>query len=905
MRTATWMLATALAVTLLCAPPAGAQQATADLSDREATKLAESLSAMGMTELLEALIERNPSLRDTPAGLALQAEARLAEARRVSAEQQDDDALRRRRELLVEAAELFARAADATAGATSDEATIDHFRYRLKRIETLGIHLPRSAMVRLMFLRGGPADREQALEQTELPAQLIESYLLDMEDTLQQWRQDLVKLATVMPELQAVRRAAQYRAGWVRFYRGAVLSRDDERSRRQRERLLGDAVEAVREFATGDADSGVKYPSLLLSGMAARELDRHRQAAELLSAADDRAAAPAVRMQAEFEKARNAVEGATDPETGLSAINTFRGELSELLGTDAAAQVDLHATMLREHLFRTLAAAARAGDDAEKVRDYAARAEDALLAFLEDHPDSSVQKAFLEIVARKHAGDEAAGGPIVLLARAEQAPPEQAEELLTRLLSQEAEAAERIRPLALWQMGLLESRRGRAREAGEYFLQLAQGHADHRLALPAAQNAAATYNRIVAALNQAGESVGTELRRKLIEILRVVTEGWPDEPEAARWNFDLGWQLQQLAPSTEEPLQTMQRAVAAYQRVPDGLEESMEAAFLALQLRVEMLETADRPADERQRRAEALVGDLADYARRAADKVASAGEQQADDLRRWGAEADFLAARVQYEVLNRRDEALAELRKLPDRWPGGEALRRAAEFEIRKLVETGRTQEAIDRVEAFRQAYPREARELVHLVAWQVRRRLREMETRTDASQQRQELRQVFLRFASDLYTRTEELPPQERYPYIQMHAQALLANGRPQQAMELFRRCRELDDRRRQENPDLAVDAANIRGLARAQHALGNHADAAELYADLVRGMEASDELYWPTELEYCRCLLEAHRDNPPALRRLLIRIRQLRGEQRRMGGLAGRFEEVEEQAERALGSV
>ncbi|MFP3937205.1 MAG: tetratricopeptide repeat protein [Phycisphaerae bacterium] len=881
---------------VLLAAPASAQQRARELDDREVVKLAETLSSAGMAELLEELIDSREDLRGKPAGWALEGELRIAEANRVG--YSDEEQQSRRGELLEEAAELFARAADATARATSDTGKLNHFRYRLKRIDVLGRKIPQPELVRLMYLRGGKPDRSRAYQQTEDSVDLMEDCLLDLEDTLQQWRSDLVKLATVMPELESIHRSALYQAAWVRFYRGMVLPADQGQ---RRQRLLGETIEDALRFVQSRRGNGRKGRAMLAAGMAARETGDYADAREFLEEADTRSASPALRMQAKFQKARTAVESADGPDAGEAAVETFRDELSDILGAGSELQIDLHATMLRDHLYRTLARSARQRDNTEQAEEYARKAQLALLGFLEEHGEGGVESAFLDLVVRRYAESEYEDSPLILLARAGQAPPREGQELLEQLISRQGEIADRLRRSAIWRLGLLHSRNQRYRQAAEEFLRLAEEYPDHELAIDAARNAAAAFSKLLSQVENSGERPTTELRREFVDILRFVTEKWPRRRQTARWNFELGWQLQQLAAKTDEPLDMLTKAAEAYEGVPQDVEESLEARFLALRLRVRVLRESDWSDHESRRRAEELVEELRDYAEVASAELDSSADRQ-DDLARWGVEADFDAAQLEYEVLDRKASALESIRKLPEKWPGGETLRAAAEFEVRKLVESGRTEEAIDRVDEFRRQYPEQAEDLMHLVAWQVRERLRELARQPDTSQQRSALQEAFLEFTSDLYERGEGQSDADRYPYMQMYAEALLANGDAERALGLFRRCRDIDEQRRSEDPDRAIDATNIRGLAAAHQALGNYEQAAKLYGELVSAMEPDDTMYWRTELEYCRSLLEARREDPESMRRLILRIRQIRAEDRQMGGFYARFDEIEADASNAM---
>ncbi len=885
---------------LLVAIVAGAALAVASAGaqvDRELGRLGESLSGMGMSELLEALIEQHPQHEDTPTGLALRAELLLAKAAQYDGAGEPED-MQRRRELLSEAGELFTEAAAATADATDDEdAVIEHYRFRVRKVEVLGIHRPQSHVARLMFLRGGPDDRQQVLEDTEEPVELVFETLMDLERQIQRWRQDLMKLATVMPDLEAMERAAMFRDAWICFYRGMAKPVEQER---QRETLLTDAIDSARNVIDNARVEGTRRQAMLIAGMASRELGRHDQAMQYLSAADDQSAAPGVRVQAKFNKTLSTVESASGAETGLTAIDNFVDEATDMMGAGAAVQMDVHAAILRDHLFRRLSSAAREAGDQEQADEYLTRSQEALLDFLDSYANLGVQQAFLEIIGQKYAEVEDAPGEVLMLARADQADEDEAADLLADLLEDEGGVAVRLRPLVLWRLGLMKAEAGQNREAADHFLELVENHEDHQLAPMAGRNAASSYSRVISGIRRAGGDVSLGMREEFIDVLRTITERWPDEPGIAEWNLDLGWQLQLIAEATDEPLEKMREAIAAYKRVPEDSEDALEAEFLTMALETELLLNEDIPETERRSEARDLAGKLSDYADKVAGILESEQPADAEDLRGWGAEADFLAIRLEFDVLDRGEEALARVRDMSERWPGDETLRRAAEFEIRQLVEMDRTDDAIDRVDQFREEYPEQAKEVVHLVAWQVRERLRELEAQAGTAQQRDQLAEVFVQFASDLYQRADDLSQEERYPFKQMYAEALVESGDAERALEFFERCREFDEQRRQQDPELSVDAANIRGLARAHQELGNYSESARLYSDLVDGLDPEDRLYWRTELEYARVLLELRGDNPAAMARLATRIRQLRSEDRLMGGLHADFDEVQSRAGR-----
>ncbi len=101
----------------------------------------------------------------------------------------------------------------------------------------------------------------------------------------------------------------------------------------------------------------------------------------------------------------------------------------------------------------------------------------------------------------------------------------------------------------------------------------------------------------------------------------------------------------------------------------------------------------------------------------------------------------------------------------------------------------------------------------------------------------------------------------------------------------------------------NLPVDAGNIQGQARAHRALKNHQEALEFYNQLVQGIDKSKhaKLYWSVQLERCDCLLEAFRADRKQMNRLAILVRQLRLEDRMMGGLGEKFKAIESEARKA----
>jgi hypothetical protein len=497
-------------------------------------------------------------------------------------------------------------------------------------------------------------------------------------------------------------------------------------------------------------------------------------------------------------------------------------------------------------------------------------------------------------------------------------------------------------------------------------------------------------------------------------------------------------------------------------------------------------------------------------------KTAPAKEQKelgdlATMLRDWAAEAEFGAAEIKYERLPAgktpaqrqaiEKEALADLRRIIEKWPGTSVLRNAYEFEIRKLIERGQTPEAIDKIGDFKKIYPEQAKGLIELVVTQIGEqiqriggRLQNARTTSEARQFQTELSKYqldYARFAEDLYGVVKDLPIDlagldrmlrdiealekkadfdgilkladqfaklpgehrvdvkeikaaavledvlaeakrpgvnqaellpnlagalinavqglrdavlERYARHQMYgdslvekgkaeearSEAMAAKGAFQTALAVFQKCYDIDEKRRDvqaewlekqyrprieavktgarsmdlvarmiaefkkelaavgEDPndsadvrtlrfaydflkkagspeeerqrlprvvgllvrgwekvlakrkaDLVVDHLNVIGLARAYWGLKQYGKAMEFFRKYTGGVPENSKVYWPAQLERCRCHLEGYSENPEAMKNLEIHINVLQMKDRSMGGLGREFESIKRKAQ------
>ncbi len=891
-------------------------------------------------------------------GLAdLEAPRRLAETKiRTALSPETPPA--QRNQLLTEATALLkaivARRAEAE---MPPEELLKHFRLRLRLIETIGILRSQEYAFRLLHLRGEEPDRPRLAELSAEARELIASLEGDMEQTLGDWSADLKKLVTVMPELEDIQMAVAYNKVWAELYAGISLHPPARRSQSLR-RAVAVAEAMIEECVYPDRlGAGVG----LALGIVHRELGEHQRAAEFLVPAACQAVSEAVRGEALFQLARNAVEEASSagPDTekftqAKLAIGTLPQAANQ--SADARLEADLDAALLEHALYTGVSPHA---PDTAAAEVLTVRAQEALLAFLDQHPGPAEQDMLLTALAGRRAAeadDIPTDRPFMLLAASSDGRPlgsadeASAEADLKRLIDSDEAIPLRLRPLALWRLGALLQRSGRLTEAGRAFLALAREHQGEAMAEAAALRAVRDLHQGLEQLSAADRPAPRAEREEFVDAVRRLQDDRPDNLELAEWSFSLGWHLEKLAaanPPGPHGRELLARAIAAYERQPASSPTHMEARYRAIELRIRQWRQAEADPQARAEPGRQLLTLLREFCNAAAvQAVQRARSESAADLRSWASRADLYAAEILYDLPGRRSEAMALLRTLPDRWPETSAAELSAEFEIRKLLEQGQTAAAVTRARQFHSQRPGKDQQLLQAVLIRVRQRIGQLRGRPEKAWQLTRFRKDTLHLAEALYQGCRQLPIQERYFATQMLAEALLENGQPAQAAELFRQCLDYDMARQAEadtpaesalkegrpapeksrnSPEelersadgieatykaqherqearVGLDAGNLFGLARAYRSLGRFNESLDYYQRLLAGLSpvAEPALYWRGELEYCQCLLKGFANQKDVMRKLGVRIRQLRIQDPEMGGLAETFLAVQLQVSR-----
>lgn len=1001
-----------LAICLSCAAGHIYAQATdkSAYGNLDRDRLAEALSAMGMSELLEALVKEPGPAAGSATQQWLLASVKISEAMEAT------DPSERERKL--QAAVRLLKQMVANAEQPDNRELVKHYRRVLKLAEVMGLFRVEPHAFKLMCLLGGARERRIIAGLSVEAVRLVEKLNADIDSALMEWRIEPVMLVTLVPALENLKQEVEYRSAWIRFYYALALPEGGERKSR-----LNEAIDGVRKYAEGGEESGVKYLSLLLTGMASRELKYFATAAENLQAAGAERAGPFVLMQASFEIARNLTEHgeflAKDDKTAAAAkfreaakaVEDFRDRGAKLLGPAGRMEVDVKTAMLRNHLYKTMAACE---SDAGKAEKYVLESQKALLEFMEKYPDPGVQAAFLEIIAQKFSGetDHDKIPSIVLLGMASvelaasgrgekdfETAAREAEKLLRTVLGRKDPDSRQVRPKAMWQLGLLRSRQDRDRDAGTLFLDLSREFPDDPRACDAARNAVISFGTVIAARTRAKRPVGADIRLELAGALEWLLDRWGREKEVVKYHYDLGWQLQKLGEAGEpaERNKRLIKAIAAYQKVPPGLAEYVPARRNALELRVELMLGDAKAASAEPDRAHELIGDLKSFA---AD-VQKAGDGAGSETQRrmMSLETEFDAARVEYEVLGRKGVAMQAIEGLLRKSAGTALQSTIGRYEIGKLIEGGKTGDAIEKVREFRKKFPAESQDLMTAVVEQIRDSIRDLQLGKSTPEKLEQYRSAYLEFARELYQEAQalKLHPDQLYGFKSMYADAMAGEGQVDEGIKLFLECRRYDEDRRkrqaaeidrefagklqtlrsargnivrvkalvkeyikdlkdeygidktdfqpavkvevmlkylwEKEPNeaelqqrlgslvdamedayrvlaervkdsLPVDAMNVLGLARAYLARKDYPEALKYYNRLVAGLDPRDaKLYWETQLERSRCILETVGDDKVGLKRFLVLLKQFQLADKFQGGLYASFTELAAEARKRLG--
>jgi len=779
------------------------------------------------------------------------------------------------------------------AGASESDEIVRWYLDRVALAALPALQRGAAAAHRVRFDLADAADRRQLAALASKSLAALEELVRELDARLAEARRDADQMIVGLPDkLAPVRDAAVYRRAWVRLYLALVLPEAPGATSRpaagldaRRRRLLLDAAADAAPFAETSADPDVKRAAALLRGTAlgrAGQVDAAEAVLEPI-VADDQAGDLAV--EAAFELARAAIDtGRWD--VAWRRCEAFVRRCEPRVAPDRAIAVRLYGAVLVDRLGRRRAAAA--SDPAEKAA-WTARADGALGQLLLDHPDHLPALSAALAGPWRGRDDLDALPTAVLIARGVADGPDAAIACLPVVVARDDRAARVFAAECLWRLAAARYRRGEAAGADGWpdrsaaaarFAQLARDHGDDARAADAAANAARILLRHIDTLDTQHRRVDADLRRRCAAALERLITRWPARGEAMGAAVALARQYERLGDRG--------RALEVYAGVESTSEHYLAARYGELALRSDRLigcGAADAKAE-----AEAVVAALTDLVERAGEHArAQPDAPQRDRIEALAAAADVRIARLLADPLGRTTAALERCRRIVERWDGHEPVVTAAEaLRIEVLLADGQLDAAtaaLDRLPPA--ARDQAARRQLVLVTLEIRKRLEDAATTDDA---RTALAERYLRLAERACRATAEKDGAADYPLEQMRAEALVENGRLEEAEGLFERLAGA-------RPD---DARNLEGLARCHWLAGRHAEAMGLYERVLAALEAGEptDSWWRVQLALARCARDAAAGDADRLRRLEIRLAQLEAQDRTFGGYRAQFQDVRAKA-------
>ena len=391
------------------APQTGLAQPESGLyGSLDPKEMAKALRDRGMHELQSAFVGTIRIGKDSVTAMVMAAEDMISQAGRAGiAEQEQEELHTKAGDLYRKVVSVHEKVVESTPERDRGLKRLQQFKYRYRLAEVIGVIPCESRALKLLNLQGGDEDRTFIKGRCKEAADMLDGLNSQIETAIQDWRANMKTLVSLVPEAEQLQMMVRYKSSWVFFYSAMAMPKT-EKSKEERTFWLEQAITNVQKWAAGEADSGVKYWSLLLWGMSCRELAQHIEAERHLAAAiAGKKVEGEIKVRAYVEIARNHIEGGKFVDA-RNAILNFRTQVRKMYGEKGEFSVDLMVGMLRDYLYRTMAA--KQTDNAANLHD---EADLALLRVAANHSEWPLQMHWAKTVERKYGKERPDSAPVL------------------------------------------------------------------------------------------------------------------------------------------------------------------------------------------------------------------------------------------------------------------------------------------------------------------------------------------------------------------------------------------------------------------------------------------------------------------------------------------------------------
>ena len=583
----------------------------------------------------------------------------------------------------------------------------------------------------ILYRGGSEEDLRRLRPLTERAVAAVDSLIARLQveynrlDTLPVERFTPFERSGYVEEIDALGPRAEYLRLWALFY--------DSLSRAENDPTRATALHAIRDYFASNADvldtphdaSRVQVQASLLGGMTKRRLHNHSSARLLFDRAvsvADRLSDPAERRRVQWavilawiERIRNEQDDG-NIEDALRALSGFRERIAAEFEDNFG--LTLVAALLERSIHRTEAEALALRGRATGAARHAEQAWGSLARLAQQNPqrrheiyaalydliapeadpetlDPYEQCALLAGLLTEDSGD--AGDAAGRLDRAAA--------VAERFLAHPAPGADALVPEVLYNLAVVEYRRGRIAEAARRFHEVAQQHPSFDNALQAANFAVQLSSRLFEDLRLRDHP---QVQALYLDTLSGLVTGFKDSGAAGYWRFYYAQLLDELGRPEE--------AATQYALVPSGHEHHLEAMFLRVRSLAQALEASPDETEgvllDIRRRADSFLAVQRDFVTRANGERTAAGDaEEAARIKSFVARSHLLVAETQVmPAVGRHAQALETLAGFEEQYPEETAVTgRVWRVRLLAYEKLGRLDEAARAVPAYVTADPANA----------------------------------------------------------------------------------------------------------------------------------------------------------------------------------------------------